>query len=88
LKLEAKKDTPIKDATKIFVGGIPVKVTVAEFRKYFGEFGQIKNCILSVNAKCQSQNLGYGFIVYQDPQTVANILKCKKNLMLRAKIVL
>jgi RNA recognition motif-containing protein len=64
--------------TKIFIGGISVKMTegtmiyiqgifsnllLDELRTYFAQYGKIKNFVL-VKSKKTNQPLGFGFVEY------------------------
>lgn len=77
-----------EDVKKIFVGGIPIKVTLAEFIEYFNKFGKIKKFILPKNQQNKAENCGYGFVEYRETGVVNCILKPNLKHYLRAKEVI
>ena len=72
---------------KIFVGGIPVKVTQTEFTEYFSQFGKVGKTILPRNQNNKIDNCGYGFIEFADTGIVKKIIISEQKHYLRAKEV-
>ena len=72
---------------KIFVGGIPVKVTRDEFLKYFEQFGKVRKVILLKNQNNKAENCGYGFVDFEEPGIVKSIMLSEQKSYLRAKEV-
>lgn len=64
------------DPKKIFVGGLPKETTYAEVRRYFEEFGKIKDLNLKVE-KADGSCRGFGWVTFED-QSVADYLKIYK----------
>lgn len=86
VKARPKDFIELEDFTKIFVGGIPLQASTAEFIEYFSGFGKVKNFLLPPDPKNKKSNCGYGFINYKDPESVRNVL-AQQHHILRAKEV-
>ncbi|XP_010538458.1 PREDICTED: heterogeneous nuclear ribonucleoprotein 1-like [Tarenaya hassleriana] len=85
--VEAKKAVPRDDHTdlhksnggiqgnnrKIFVGGLASSVTVAEFKKYFAQFGTIMDVVVMYDHKTQRRR-GFGFVTYGSEYAVGKVL--------------
>jgi len=67
------------EAGKLFVGGISRQTTDDTFRKHFEEYGQIKACVLMKDQNKQSR--GFGFVTYEDPTSVAKVLKARPHTL-------
>lgn len=70
-------------ARKIFVGGIPNLATREELMRLFSQFGAIND--LSLPLKTPSENKGYAFVIFEDPEAVKRVLESHRPLILRAK---
>jgi RNA recognition motif-containing protein len=75
----------IEDVRKIFIGGIPSQVRLDEFKQYFGQFGEIVDCLLPLKSKTLKTNKGYGFITYKTAEQTRAVIDSNKVHMLRAK---
>jgi len=62
------------DAGKLFVGGINRNTTDESFRNYFSKFGAIRDCVL-MRDKATMASRGFGFITYEDPMSLNEVLK-------------
>lgn len=69
----------VDEAGKLFVGGISRQTTDDTFRKHFEEYGQVKSCILMKDQNMQSR--GFGFVTYEDPTSVAKVLKARPHTL-------
>lgn len=67
------------EAGKLFVGGISRQTTDDTFRKHFEGYGQIKACVLMKDQNKQSR--GFGFVTYEDPTSVAKVLKARPHTL-------
>ena len=77
----------VKGATKIFVGAIPNKVTLDEFREYFEQYGPIDDVCLPMKSKAKGINRGHGFINYVYPLSAKLAVEQYAEHYLRAKWV-
>jgi RNA recognition motif-containing protein len=80
-----KPEKYIEDVRKIFVGGIPSQVRLDEFKQYFGQFGEIVDCLLPLKSKALKTNKGYGFITFKTAEQTRAVIDSSKVHMLRAK---
>jgi RNA recognition motif-containing protein len=80
-----KPEKYIDDVRKIFIGGIPSQVRLDEFKQYFGQFGEIVDCLLPLKSKALKTNKGYGFITYKTAEQTRAVIDSNKVHMLRAK---
>lgn len=86
-KVKKTNESYVDGATKVFVGAIPSKVTLNEFREYFEQFGPIEDICLPMKNKGSSINRGHGFINYVYPLSAKLVIEQYKNHYLRAKWV-
>lgn len=77
----------VKGATKIFVGAIPNKVTLEEFKEYFEQYGPIDDVCLPMKSKAKGINRGHGFINYVYPLSAKLAVEQYHEHYLRAKWV-
>ena len=77
----------VSGATKVFVGAIPSKVTLAEFRDYFSRFGPIEDAFLPLKSKSHGTNRGHGFVTYVHASSAKLVVEKAKEHCLRAKWV-
>ena len=87
-KLKDSCEDYVEGATKIFVGAIPNKVTLTEFKNYFEKYGQIKDICLPMEDKQKGINRGHGFVNFVHPESAKFALDNYKNHFLRAKWVI
>lgn len=86
-RIKPKTDSYVKGATKIFVGAIPNKVTLAEFREYFEQYGPINDISLPMQNNSNCINRGHGFVNFVYPLSAKLVIEQYKNHFLRAKWV-
>lgn len=55
--------------SRVFVGGIPVRVEKKTIVDFFSQFGAIKYCKIKKNSKT-GRSLGYAYITFEDPQVM------------------
>ena len=85
---QKKKDFFWKEnSDKLFVGGIPVKVTQKEFFDYFSSFGGLKKVVLPKDQYNVNNNCGYGFIDYFNQEVTKMVFEFPGKHCLRAKEV-
>jgi len=83
-KIEAEKSTlkpraalkippTVKDARKLFVGGLPADVTSEEFHNFFEKFGKVMDSVVMFDRDTQ-RSRGFGFVSFYDPAVCQQIL--------------
>jgi len=76
-KVEAKKAIPKSDlsnhAKKIFVGGIPMSLTNADFRKYFETFGNVLETQIMTDRE-SGRSRGFGFVTFEEETIATEVL--------------
>jgi len=76
-KIEAKRAIPKQDmdnsARKFFVGGIPVNLTVNEFRNYFEKFGTVIDAQI-ITERNSGHSRGFGFVTFENDEVANNVL--------------
>eukprot|EP01125_Pyxidicula_operculata_P005543 TRINITY_DN1956_c0_g7_i1.p1 TRINITY_DN1956_c0_g7~~TRINITY_DN1956_c0_g7_i1.p1 ORF type:complete len:560 (-),score=179.55 TRINITY_DN1956_c0_g7_i1:247-1926(-) len=81
--VEAKRAIPKHDmdnpAKKIFVGGIPVSLSNAEFRKYFETFGQVLESQVMTDRET-GRSRGFGFVTFESEQSAFQVLNTKHTI--------
>lgn len=87
-KLKTKTISYVEGATKIFVGAIPSKVTLEEFRDYFEQYGPVDDICLPMKSKSKGVNRGHGFVNFVYPLSAKLTVEQYKNHFLRAKWVI
>lgn len=87
-KVKSTGNGYVKGATKIFVGAIPNKVTLEEFRQYFEQYGPIDDICLPMKSKSKGINRGHGFINYIYTLSAKLAVEQFKEHFLRAKWVI
>lgn len=80
-------DTYVNGATKVFVGAIPSKVSLEEFREYFSRFGTIEDAFLPMKSKSKGINRGHGFVTYVHAESAKTVVEKYQEHYLRAKWV-
>jgi len=76
-KIEAKRAIPKQDmdnsARKFFVGGIPVNLSVNEFRKYFEKFGTVIDAQI-ITERNSGHSRGFGFVTFESDDVAHQVL--------------
>jgi len=80
-------DDYVDGATKVFVGAIPSKVSLEEFKEYFSRFGQIEDAFLPMKSKSKGINRGHGFVTYVHAESAKLVVQKSTEHYLRAKWV-
>lgn len=62
-----------KDNRKLFVGGLPPKVTDKEFREFFERYGQILDSIVMIDRETKKSR-GFGFVTFENPDVANRIV--------------
>lgn len=57
---------------KIFVGGIPATTTRSKLMQYFGEYGEIDDCIIMMDRDHKPR--GFGFVTFCDLSSIDDVL--------------
>lgn len=65
---------------KIFVGGLSWNTDQDSLQGYFGQFGEITDCIVMKNPQT-GKSRGFGFVSFKDPATVDVILSAKSHVV-------
>ncbi|XP_066918656.1 protein boule-like [Clytia hemisphaerica] len=63
----------VKFPKRLFVGGLPEKVTAADLANFFERFGTVIEAKIVLNNKGNSK--GYGFVTFYSPEDVGNVMK-------------
>ncbi|KAF8767088.1 putative RNA-binding protein EEED8.10 [Argiope bruennichi] len=67
-RLEQEKDLPANNLKRrLFVGGIPERVTKKELKEFFSKFGKITDCLI-VQDHIKRRSRGYGFVIFSNAQ--------------------
>ncbi|KAK6635441.1 hypothetical protein RUM44_000692 [Polyplax serrata] len=61
-------------AGKLFVGGLSWQTSSEKLRQYFGMFGNITDVLIMKDPVTQ-RSRGFGFITFEEPSSVENVLK-------------
>jgi len=69
------------EAGKLFVGGLSRTTTDESFRSYFETYGALKGCVLMKDHHQGSRSRGFGFVTYEDPTSVAKVLKARPHTL-------
>jgi len=76
-KIEAKRAIPKRDmeklSKKLFVGGIPISLTQADFRKFFETFGTVAEAQVMTERE-SGRSRGFGFVTFHDDESVEKVL--------------
>jgi RNA recognition motif-containing protein len=85
-KVFARRDQEILDPQlrKIFVGGLPHNLSLAQFRRYFGQFGDIEDIVILKDTKTLRPR-GFGFVTYTDIRSVNTVLKLRDEHQIEGK---
>jgi RNA recognition motif-containing protein len=69
------------DSQQVFVGNLSQDLSEAELRYFFGTFGKVVEVRINTNTKQQSGRRlpNYGFVVFDDKQTVDTLLGTSKS---------
>ncbi|KAL5718154.1 hypothetical protein ACHQM5_011090 [Ranunculus cassubicifolius] len=59
---------------KIFIGGLSKDTTIAQFNKYFGDYGKIIDSVIMKDRR-SGQPRGFGFVTYEDPSVVDKVIE-------------
>jgi len=83
-KIEAKKSIPKWDmentSKKIFVGGIPISLSNADFRKYFENYGTVIETQVMTDRET-GRSRGFGFVTYDDEEVANQVLKTRHSIL-------
>ena len=86
-KVKKNNEMYVEGATKVFIGAIPNKVTLDEFKQYFETYGPIDDICLPMKNKSRGINRGHGFVNYVYPLSAKLVMDNYKDHYLRAKWV-
>lgn len=67
-----------EDEGKIFVGGLSWDTKTKGLRKYFSQFGEVKDCVIKED-NVLKKSRGFGFVLFKDPESVKEVLKQKEH---------
>jgi len=60
-------------SNKLFIGGVSWETSDDDFRNYFGEFGEMSDCVL-MRDRNTGRSRGFGFVTYVDPNVTERVL--------------
>ncbi|GFO18540.1 ras GTPase-activating protein-binding protein 2 [Plakobranchus ocellatus] len=66
------------DSQQVFVGNLPTNVSEAELKTFFEHYGKVEE--LRINTKSAGKVPNFGFVVFESPETVTDILKIEEIL--------
>lgn len=76
-KIEAKRAIPKQDmdnsSRKFFVGGIPVNLSVNDFRNYFEKYGTVLDAQI-ITERNSGQSRGFGFVTFESDEVAHQLL--------------
>ncbi|XP_071512865.1 heterogeneous nuclear ribonucleoprotein 27C-like isoform X3 [Panulirus ornatus] len=59
---------------KMFVGGLSWETTQESLQRYFGQYGEVIDCVVMKNSET-GRSRGFGFVTFADPNKVESVLK-------------
>ncbi|XP_072163862.1 RNA-binding protein Musashi homolog 2-like isoform X2 [Diadema setosum] len=62
------------DPGKMFVGGLSWETSTDGLRKYFCQFGDVKECVIMRDTTTR-RSRGFGFVTFSDPATVEKVIQ-------------
>ena len=62
---------------KIFVGGLSRSTTNEGLKAYFGEYGEMSDCVVIVDPQTKDSR-GFGYVTFENKDSVIQVLKDKK----------
>lgn len=89
-KMPAKKKNNLVykfGVRKLFIGALPSKLTLSEFKAYFEQFGELEDICLPQKDYVTEQNRGHGFVTYCDTGAVKKVIEHTKPHSIREKFV-
>lgn len=66
------------------MGGLPHCLSLAQFRRYFGRFGDIDDIVILKDTKTLRPR-GFGFVTYADIRSVNAVLKLRDEHQIEGK---
>ncbi|XP_065058865.1 protein boule-like [Rhopilema esculentum] len=76
-------DGGLEIPNRIFLGGIPPDTTELELEVFFSDFGTVKDVRIVTDRKT-GECKGYGFVTFETPEDISNLLK-KKSIIMKGK---
>lgn len=58
----------------MFVGGLSWETTQDSLQRYFGQYGEVIDCVVMKNSET-GRSRGFGFVTFSDPSKVDAVLK-------------
>ena len=58
----------------MFVGGLSWETTQESLQRYFGQYGEVIDCVVMKNSET-GRSRGFGFVTFADPNKVDAVLK-------------
>uniref|UniRef100_A0A0N4ZUN4 RNA-binding protein n=1 Tax=Parastrongyloides trichosuri TaxID=131310 RepID=A0A0N4ZUN4_PARTI len=78
--IDSDDDTLNNDPRKMFIGGLSWQTTPEKLREYFGQFGEINECMVMRDPQTKRAR-GFGFITFANVESVNKVLKkCEHEL--------
>jgi len=68
------------EAGKLFIGGLSWATTSETMETYFSKFGRLSECVVMCD-KVTGDSRGFGFVRFEDPQCVAQVLKTRPHIL-------
>ncbi|CEF66013.1 RNA-binding protein Musashi homolog Rbp6 [Strongyloides ratti] len=72
--LDSDDDNHNNDPRKMFIGGLSWQTTPEKLREYFGQFGEINECMVMRDPQTKRAR-GFGFITFVNIESVNKVLK-------------
>lgn len=83
-----RQDERYRDGVKkLFIGAIPCKARMHEFRAYFGQYGPIEDICLPLKDYQKKINRGHGFVTYKHSYSAKLVMEQYKKHFIREKWV-
>ncbi|XP_052812525.1 heterogeneous nuclear ribonucleoprotein A1-like isoform X2 [Mya arenaria] len=70
-----EKNPNAEEFRKVFVGGLDAKTTEDTLKEYFSSYGTIENCEIMKERNQAAKSKGFGFITFNNTETIDEIQK-------------
>ena len=75
----------ISNSKKVFIGGLPNKVTKSELYDFLSSFGAVSDLFMPITK--EGLNKGFAFASFLDSKSIKNLVLNEDKIILRAKTV-
>eukprot|EP00359_Climacostomum_virens_P001324 CAMPEP_0204899112 /NCGR_PEP_ID=MMETSP1397-20131031/1666_1 /ASSEMBLY_ACC=CAM_ASM_000891 /TAXON_ID=49980 /ORGANISM="Climacostomum Climacostomum virens, Strain Stock W-24" /LENGTH=159 /DNA_ID=CAMNT_0052067029 /DNA_START=372 /DNA_END=851 /DNA_ORIENTATION=+ len=82
----AQKPFPQQSSKKMFVGGLPQDITEAEFKEFFGQYGEIEDSVVIYDRET-GRARGFGFVTFARQESLDACISQPGKHIIRGKWV-